>query len=49
MGAERMKRKIIEAFTPHLESGEEVRAVFLGQTRIPPRRSGSPACGRTTS
>lgn len=33
---DRIKRKMVEAVSPHLEEGEEVRAVYLGQTPIPP-------------
>lgn len=32
---ERQKRKIIEAVSPSLEPGENVQAVFIGQTPIP--------------
>jgi hypothetical protein len=33
---EKLKRKIIDAVTPHVEDGEQVRAVYIGQTPIPP-------------
>jgi hypothetical protein len=33
---ERLRRKTIAAVKPHLEEGEDVRAVFIGQTVIPP-------------
>ena len=33
---EKLKRKIIDAVTPHIEDGEQVRAVYIGQTPIPP-------------
>jgi hypothetical protein len=36
MGAEKIKQKVIEAVRPHLDEREEVLAVFIGQTRIPP-------------
>lgn len=32
---ERQKRKVIEAVSPSLEPGENVQAVFIGQTPVP--------------
>jgi hypothetical protein len=33
---ERQKRKVAAAVTPHLEPGEQIRAMFIGQTPVPP-------------
>ena len=33
---ERQRRRVHEAVTPHLEPGESIEAVFIGQTPIPP-------------
>jgi hypothetical protein len=33
---ERQKRKVEAAVRPHLEDGEQIRAMFIGQTPIPP-------------
>jgi hypothetical protein len=33
---ERQRKKIHEAVTPHLDAGDDIEAVFIGQTPIPP-------------